>query len=106
MTLPEHTKKIVFDIESNGLLLTVTKMWVAVTFCIEDKEKKVFYDPTSLVNYLTSSNNLLIGHNIRGYDIPALEKLTGVPINNPIVDTLTLAKLCYYDKDKSWGHSL
>jgi len=107
MEIPKHTKQIIFDIETNGLLLNVTKMWVGVTYCIEEKLKRVFYDPKELTKYLIEDTEaLLIGHNIRGYDIPALEKLTGIPIKNQVIDTLTLAKLVFYDKSKDWSHSL
>lgn len=106
MELPAHTKKILFDIETNGLLLDVTTMWVGVTYCIEDKELLIHEDPRDLVNYLNNPSYLLIGHNIKGYDIPVLEKLTGIYLDNPCIDTLTLAKLVDYDKDKSWSFSL
>ena len=46
------------------------------------------------------------GHNIIGYDIPALELLTGKTITSNVIDTLILAKLAYYDKNASWGFSL
>jgi len=60
-----------------------------------------------LVNYLNEAETL-VGHNIVGYDIPALSILSDVKVREDIeiVDTLILAKLVYYDKDKSWSHSL
>lgn len=107
MILPKHTNIILFDIESNGLLLDITKMWVGVTYNQTTKELKKFYSAEELTKYLIEDPlNLLVGHNILGFDIPALEKLTGLNINNTYIDTLTLAKLIYYNKDKSWSHSL
>ena len=99
------SKTLVFDIETDGLLPDVTCMWVGVTYCIETKEEKIYYDPTELV-YDLSCATLLVGHNIIGYDLPVLDKLTGIRLAVPVVDTLILAKLAYYDKDRSWSHSL
>ena len=60
-----------------------------------------------MVTYLNEADTL-VGHNIIGYDIPTLNKLSIIHINSSIrlIDTLILAKLAYYDKDKSWSHSL
>ena len=98
-------KSLIFDIETNGLLLDVSKFWVGVTYCIETKEEKVYYNAKDLAIDLNKATTI-IGHNIIGYDIPALKILSGIDITTPVVDTLLLAKLAYYDKDKSWGHSL
>ena len=101
------SKTLVFDIETNGLLLDVSKFWVGVTYCIETKEEKVFYEAQDMVTYLNEADTL-IGHNIIGYDIPTLNKLSSIHINSRLrlIDTIILAKLAYYDKDKSWSHSL
>lgn len=98
-------KSLIFDIETNGLLLDVSKFWVGITYCIETKEERVYYNAKSLAEDLNKATTI-IGHNIIGYDIPALKILSGIDITTPVVDTLLLAKLAYYDKDKSWGHSL
>ena len=98
-------RTLVADIETNGLLLEVTNFWVGVTYCIETKEEKVFYTAIDMLNYLNTATTI-IGHNWVGYDNPALEKLTGLDLNIKIIDTLLLAKLAYYDKDRSWSHSL
>ena len=98
-------KSLIFDIETNGLLLDVSKFWVGITYCIETKEEKVYYNAKDLAIDLNKATTI-IGHNIIGYDIPALKILSGIDITTPVVDTLLLAKLAYYDKDKSWGHSL
>lgn len=98
---------IIFDIETNGLLLDVTTLWVGVAYSVVDKKLNIFYDATELTNYLIKDpTTTLVGHNICGYDIPALEKLTGIRIKNPCIDTMILAKLMHYDKDKSWKFSL
>jgi len=101
----QTSRTLVFDIETDGLLLDVTCMWVGVTYCIETKEEKVYYDVRELSSALNSAS-LIVGHNIIGYDIPVLDKLGGERILTPVIDTLILAKLAYYDKDKSWSNSL
>ena len=98
---------VIFDIETNGLLLDVDKFWVGVTYCTETKEERVFYEAQDMVTYLNEAGTL-VGHNVIGYDIPTLNKLSSISINPTIqiVDTVILAKLVYYDKDRSWSHSL
>lgn len=99
------TKTLIFDIETDNLLLDVKNFWVGVTYCIETKEIVVYRDATKLCRSLQEADTI-VGHNIIGYDIPVLFKLTGIDIKTEVVDTLLLAKLVYYDKDKGWGHSL
>ncbi|MBD3841942.1 MAG: DNA polymerase [Campylobacterales bacterium] len=96
---------VIFDIETDNLLLDVTKLHVGVTYCIETKETKVFYNPIEMVNYLNTSD-IIIGHNIIAFDIPALEKLSSMKITPKVKDTLLMAQLIFYDKDRSWSHSL
>lgn len=101
----QSTKTLVFDIETDNLLLDVTKFWVGYTYCIETKQYKQYRDVNELVKDLQEAD-LIIGHNIIGYDIPALTKLTGITITTEVIDTLILARLAYYDKDKGFSHSL
>ena len=97
---------LVFDIETDGLLLDVSNFWVGVTYCIETKEVEVYRDVNELIVALNVATTL-VGHNIIGYDLPVLQKLGDVPvIPNQVVDTLILAKLAYYNKDRSFGFSL
>ena len=100
------SKTLIFDIETDGLLLDLTTMWVGVTYCIETKEEKVYYDTDEMVEDLNEAD-CIIGHNIIGYDIPALNKLSSITLSpRRVIDTLVLAKLVYYNKDSSWKHSL
>lgn len=100
-------RTLVFDIETNGLYQEVDTFWVGVTYCIETKQKEVFYEAKLLVEELNKATTI-IGHNIIGYDIPVLNKLSPITIDNNIrvVDTLILAKLAYYDVDNSFKFSL
>jgi len=106
-TLNQNSKTLVFDIETDGLLLECSKFWIGWTYCIENKKWERFTDAKSMTEHLNTAT-CIVGHNIIGYDCPALAKLSGVHIDNSIdiVDTLILGRLAYYDKDKSFSHSL
>jgi len=73
MTRHQSTS-IVFDIETDGLLLDVSKFWIGWTYCLESKKYEKFLDVNELVEYLNQADTI-IGHNIIGYDIPAINKL-------------------------------
>lgn len=101
------TSKVVFDIEADGLLDTITKIYCLVCYDLQKKEFKVFKDSNlaSAYDYLDSFDTL-IGHNIIGYDIPAIRKITqkhGMFKNKKLIDTLLISKLFNPDRD---GHSL
>lgn len=101
------SKTLIWDIETNGLLLDVSEFWVGYTYCKETKQFSAFYSADEIVRELNTATTL-IGHNIIGYDIPALNKLSDIKVDDTIeiVDTLLLGKLAYYDMDKSFRHSL
>lgn len=105
--MKHQNTSIVFDIETDGLLLDVSKFWVGWTYCLESKKYEKFLDAEQLVRYLNEADTL-IGHNIIGYDIPALNKLARTKVSEDlkIVDTLILSRLAYYDSDFSFSHSL
>ena len=84
-------RTLIFDIETDNLLLDVENFWVGVTYCIETKEEKVYYEAEELVGALRGAD-CIVGHNIIGYDIPVLTKLTGIEVETEAVDTLVLAK--------------
>lgn len=106
MTRHQSTS-IVFDIETDGLLLDVSKFWIGWTYCLESKKYEKFLDVNELVEYLNQADTI-IGHNIIGYDIPVINKLATTQVSKDvkIVDTLILSRLAYYDKDPSFSHSL
>ena len=110
--------KLVFDIEANGLLkhqLTehikdeATVIWCIVAAEIKDSGYVIHkFKPDKIkegIEFLKSADTL-IGHNIIGFDIPAIKKLHSVDLYDHcnIVDTLTLSQLCNPSRDK--GHSL
>lgn len=89
-------KRYCFDIEANGLLKEVNLFFCAV---VEDVDTGDiwYYDPDQWQEFLDKlySAQWLIGHNIIGYDIPALTKLFGW-LPNPktvIHDTMIASRM-------------
>ena len=84
---------LVFDIEADGLDPTQIHCIVAQDVDTMD----VFtFDNTQLDEgyAMLSSATKLIGHNLIGYDIPAIKKVAGVDLfDKKIVDTLVLSRL-------------
>ena len=98
-------KNIVFDIEADSL--EPTKIWCIAAVDPDSGETKTF-GPTEIVNglaYLTTAEKL-IGHNIIGYDLPAIKKIHNVDLTEgrAIVDTLVLSRL--FNPTREGGHSL
>lgn len=96
---------VVFDIETDGLLMDVTKIW-CIGLKVDSKPVKVFSD-----SRLPSSNgsikdalsilqeaDTLIGHNTIGYDIPVIQKLYDIDLSTKKqVDTILLSKMILQD---------
>lgn len=87
---------LVFDIEANGLLDTVTEVHC---ICIKEvgSNSMMSYGPDRLdeaIEYL-SEGDLLIAQNGVGYDFPAMEKLFNYkrPPNHKIFDTFVASML-------------
>ena len=99
------SQTLIFDIETNGLLLDVDTFHVGYTYCIETKEYMQFRSPYSMVEALNNAD-LIVAHNGIGYDLPALYILTKQHVTTEVVDTYLLSKLAYYDQDRSFSHSL
>ena len=96
-------KNLIFDIEADGL--TPNKVWCIVAKDIE--QQKVYqFGPDKLAAgiKLLEEADVLIGHNILGYDMPVLEKLHGATFTSKVIDTLVMSRL--YQPVRENGHSL
>lgn len=105
-------KKIVFDIETDGLLPSVNKIWL---LCIEDSESNTRlqfsdHDP-NLPNLsegleILSKADIIIGHNIIGYDLVVLSKLCNWKPNpkTVIYDTWIMSQVLRFKRTHK--HSL
>jgi len=94
--------KIIFDIEADGLNPTV--VWCIVAKELDGPTHK--FDNTQIeegVKFLEAAD-VLIGHNIIGYDIPVLEKLHGAKLTKNREDTLVMSRL--FNPVRENGHSL
>ena len=94
--------RLIFDIETDGLKPSV--VWVICA--IKDDVMVTLEMPSKAdVESLLEGITEVIGHNIIGYDIPALEKLLGVSFDNvKVTDTLVMSRL--YNPSLEGGHSL
>lgn len=87
-------KRLCFDIESNGLLDEVTLVHCIVTHDVDTNEVKS-YRPHEIEAALKdlADADVLIGHNIIGYDLIALKKLYDFIYTGKVVDTLIMSRL-------------
>jgi DNA polymerase-1 len=90
-------KRLLFDIEADGLVDTITTIHCNVSKDIDTNEVTK-YPPSLVPNAIEDlqSAESLIGHNIINYDVPAIKKL--YPSFNPptmLIDTLVLSRLAY-----------
>lgn len=110
--------KLTFDIESNGLLDTCNTIWCLVAQDVDTKEiyKYSDYDdelPSTAEGLkLLQDADALIGHNIIGYDIPAIKIITGVDLlDKKCFDTFIMSQTLRYKRShkhglKGWGEAL
>lgn len=94
-------KKIVLDLEANGL--KPTKIWTVVVMELGTSELREFRDPLSLGEYLLGVDEV-IGHNVMGYDMPVLKDLWDIWYTGKVTDTLVMSRLA--NPQREGGHSL
>ena len=85
----------VFDLESDGLLDTISKIHCVVLRHVETDEVQT-YGPSSIKAAMFTLMNAeeVIGHNIIDYDIPALQKVyPGFKLLGKVTDTIVLSRL-------------
>lgn len=87
-------KVFVFDLEANGFLDVATKMHCAVFKKLGSDEVYKFTNEAlqDMFKFMDSCD-VLIGHNILGYDFPLLEKLYKYKFKGSKVDTLIMSRL-------------
>ena len=94
--------KIIFDLETDGLLPDVSKVHCIAMTVEGAKAAQVFaneegYDCLEQGLEIMSSAEGLVGHNIIGYDLPVLKKILGwePSKHTEISDTLVVSRLAY-----------
>jgi DNA polymerase I-like protein with 3'-5' exonuclease and polymerase domains len=100
--------RVVFDIETDSL--KPSKIWCLVAKNIDSGQLYTFGpDQIEQACDLLEKSTYLVGHNILGYDIPVLERLTGrkvVSENTKVVDTLILSRLFNPTRSGPNAHAL
>ena len=101
---------LVFDIETDGL--DPTKIFCISTINVDTQEQSNF-DINNISNgiYHLQQADKLIGHNIIGFDIPAIKNLYRVNLSDKkIIDTLVLSRLFNPVRGahslEAWGYKL
>jgi len=103
-----------FDLESDGLLDTITKIHVLSIGKVNSKGElkiKSVTDYEVMKEFFLNKDITKIGHNVLRYDIPAVDKILGIkaPIKN-VIDTLPLSQYLFPELKKHgleiWGEML
>jgi len=89
----------IFDLESDGLLDTITKIHCLSYIEPNGKEVKTHTTYQGIKDFLSKATTL-IGHNIIRYDVIALEKVLGVEIKHKLYDTLAMSWVFNPDRPK------
>jgi DNA polymerase I len=98
-----NLRRLLFDLESNDLLLNATKIHCLVIKDVDTLQRWSCTDATP--GYLSIAAGLevlasadeIIGHNIMEFDVPVLEKLRGFKFGGKIRDTLLESRLIWTD---------
>ena len=96
--------KIILDIETDGLNPTV--VWCAVFNDVDTGNTVVLEHPTTIdIQAVIDTCDVIIGHNMIGYDQPVLERLLDIDFSGvKIEDTLVMSRLD--NPSREGGHSL
>ena len=105
-------KQIILDIEANGL--RPDTIWCIVAKEVEYGTTNVFIgeDIFEFADWVRLNGiTHICGHNIIGYDLPVLEKLTGFKWEKAVQDTLVMSRLANPNREaghslESWGNRL
>lgn len=100
-------KRLAFDLESDGLLPTVSEIHCINVECLETGEKRRFvserakklipevFNCPSIEDgiELLQEADYIVGHNIIDYDIPAIQKIYDFNPKGRVIDTLAVSRL-------------
>jgi DNA polymerase-1 len=100
--------RLVFDIETDGLLNQCTKLWVLTAYDLDEDKMYIFKENDLGWKELFNKAKKAIGHNILGFDVFALKKLYDYefPETCELQDTLILSQVLNYKRFGNDGHSL
>lgn len=106
---------LIFDLETDGLLYDLTCIHCLVIYDCEADQTLVYNDEGSKEPIVRGISRLeeadcIVGHNIIGYDIPAIQKLYNwfkppeVAIDTLLLSRLYHADLLNIDRKRNWKH--
>ena len=99
-------REVIFDIESDGLLDTATKIHCLSYSQADGRFSGTIYSEKDIKDFF-SHDYIYIGHHIIGYDFKALEKVYGIKRPKHIFDTLAWSWYLFPDRAEhgleSWG---
>lgn len=100
--------RLVFDIETDGLLNQCTRLWVLTAYDLDADKMYIFKEGDLGWKDLFNKASKAIGHNILGFDVFALKKLYDYefPKTCELQDTLILSQVLNYKRFSNDGHSL
>ena len=117
-------KTYLMDIEGNGLLDTLSHLWMIVlkqrgtdnVITFSDENIEGARPLAEFEDFVKNEIDLMVGHNILRYDAPAVEKVMGINLHKlcKIHDTMTMSKLNNFVRPqtnrrhslKAWGDYL
>jgi hypothetical protein len=103
-------RRLVLDMESDGLLDTITKIHCVCYYDIDTKESVSLTSYQDMMELLSQEDLTIIGHNIRRFDIPAFKIILGIDFKGIAVDTLGLSWYLYPSRKShnlyEWGVDL
>lgn len=99
----------IWDIEANGLIRELKDIWILSYKLAVPGAPIISLTPDelsadTLYKFFGETDAIYIGHNILGYDLPALEKVYGLDLDILTFDTMVFSRLLY--PDRTGGHSL
>lgn len=103
---------IVADLESDGLLDSITKIHCLGAAWRDDIGKwalRTTTDYEDIKKMFTNPNNIIAGHNFYQYDTVAVSKVLGIEVKAQIIDTLALSYALFPERKmgthglESWG---
>ena len=91
---------LIFDLESTGLLRRGSKIHCIVARDVDELKEPFIFDNNSDNSIDMGVERLrradvLIGHNIIGYDVPLIKEKYDFEFNGEVIDTLVLSRLFY-----------
>ena len=89
-------REVIFDLEADNLLHNITKIHcLSYRYVDTPDEVTTLTDYSDIKGFIVDGpceDAVLIGHNIIGYDLPAIDKVLGVTTTCKIIDTLPLSR--------------